>query len=110
MRAKATVSLANATFEIGYAVGIADSIYKLYGHELVVTSANDSTHGAGSLHYKGKAVDLRTRNLPPNDLGVILKALKARLEPQGFDVVLESDHIHVELDVKPGESFVTIVP
>lgn len=70
-------------------------IYAKFHTELVVTSGKDGTHGKNSLHYEGKAVDLRTWNV----LDALVKQLKAHLGPN-YDVVLEKDHIHIELDPK----------
>ena len=70
-------------------------IYAKFHTELVITSGKDGTHGNNSLHYEGKAVDLRTWNV----LDALVKQLKAHLGPD-YDVVLEKDHIHVELDPK----------
>lgn len=106
MRAKKTVSPKNAAFEIGFAIGVASVIYQQSGLDLVVTSLNDGKHSSGSLHYSGRAVDLRTRNLGPGTRGIIYKALQRWLEPLGFDVVDESDHFHIEFQPKPGESFI----
>ena len=61
--------------------------------EMVVTSGKDGKHGENSLHYKGRAVDLRTRDFTD------IWATKLRMAlGKGWDVVVESDHIHVELD------------
>ena len=67
--------------------------------DCVITSANDSKHGPNSLHYKGQALDLRTRHLNGQGLQAVYLKLKESLGEQ-FDVVLESDHIHVEWDPK----------
>ena len=66
----------------------------------VITSASDGKHGPNSLHYKGKALDLRTKNLRPEQVHPVYVALNEALSPGGFDVVLETDHIHVEFDPK----------
>ena len=73
---------------------------RCYGqYDCVITSANDSKHGPNSLHYKGQALDLRTRHLNGQGLQAVYLKLKESLGEQ-FDVVLESDHIHVEWDPK----------
>ena len=73
---------------------------RCYGqYDCVITSANDSKHGPNSLHYKGQALDLRTRHLNGQGLQAVYHKLKESLGEQ-FDVVLESDHIHLEYDVK----------
>jgi len=59
----------------------------------VVTSTTGDIHMVGSKHYEGNAVDFR---LPPN----YRKVARDLQEALGndYDVVLESDHIHVEYD------------
>ena|SRR5690606_27313516 len=72
----------------------ADHIYaSLEGVDCWVTSLNDSRHMEGSLHYTGRAADLRTYNL--KDPEAVAAALASALGPS-FDVVLESDHLHLE--------------
>lgn len=66
--------------------------------DVEVNSANDSTHGASSLHPSDLAWDLDTKG----DLGSHLKMLARFLAshlPAGYEVVLESDHVHVEFDM-----------
>ena len=73
---------------------------KCYGqYDCVITSANDSKHGPNSLHYSGRALDLRTRHLNEQGLQAVFHKLKEALGEQ-FDVVLESNHIHMEFDPK----------
>ena len=73
---------------------------RCYGqYDCVITSASDGKHGLNSLHYKGQALDLRTRHLNGQGLQAVYHKLKESLGEQ-FDVVLESDHIHVEWDPK----------
>jgi len=66
---------------------------------LVITSARDGQHMKGSKHYTGDAVDLRTRDLTKQEQKDLWQNLVNYLGPK-FDVVLESDHIHVEFDPK----------
>ena len=73
---------------------------RCYGqYDCVITSASDGKHGPNSLHYKGQALDLRTRHLNGQGLQSVYHKLKESLGDQ-FDVVLEADHIHIEFDVK----------
>jgi len=76
-----------------------DNVYRYYGEELVVTSCMDGRHKKGSLHYKGKAVDTRTRYFGELELQRIKYELIDVLG-SNFDVVLESDHFHIEYDPK----------
>lgn len=68
-------------------------VYAKFHTELVITSGKDGIHGINSLHYEGKAVDLRTWNV----LDALVKQLKAHLGPD-YDVILEKDHVHIEID------------
>jgi hypothetical protein len=63
MKLKRGVKLNSLTPQIVIALMVAQEEYAKVGTEMVITSANDSTHRAGSDHYFGRAVDLRTRNL-----------------------------------------------
>jgi hypothetical protein len=73
----------------------ADEIWSDYGEELVITSARDGIHSAGSLHYYGLAVDLRTRYFSEQDKQRVFEELKDVLGWE-YDVILHSTHIHVE--------------
>lgn len=78
---------------------ICDGVYSKHGIDCVVTSATDSKHGRGSFHYLGMAFDLRTRDMDSNLKQEIVIELRIALGSE-FDVVLESDHIHVEWNPK----------
>lgn len=76
----------------------AEKIWKNHGQELVVTCARNGMHSAGSLHYFGLAIDLRTnyfKNLAETkqvayELSNVLGS--------NYDVIIEDTHIHVEYD------------
>ena len=88
-----TVNIENLDPILKAALTEMEYIYAKFHTELVITSGKDGTHGNGSLHYEGKAVDLRTWNV----LDALVKQLKAHLGPD-YDVVLEDTHLHVEYD------------
>jgi hypothetical protein len=71
-------------------------VFDKHNTNFVITCGLDSTHSAGSLHYYGFAIDVRTR-----DLGDKLQDCYQDLlnELTGFDVVLESNHIHIENEI-----------
>jgi len=88
------------------AIAEAYHVYRQMGRDsLTVTSINDGKHSKESLHYKGEAFDIRTRD---DDSGIqwsdatkdlIAKTLRERLGPD-YDVVVERHHIHCEYDPK----------
>ena len=68
------------------------------GRRAIITAARDGFHSSRSFHYKGAAIDLRTRDIASQSKRREYRdAIAARLGPQ-WDVILESDHIHVEFD------------
>ena len=69
------------------------------GVDCVMTSASDGAHMLNSLHYGGKAIDLRTRTLTNTQTTQLLQAIQDALGSQ-FDVILEDTHLHLEWDVK----------
>lgn len=88
---------------------------------MVVTSAHDSRHGDGSLHYVGRAFDIRfiggvragaiaipaevnasaAQGYQAQQAEAWAKRMRQQL-PEGYDVIVEGDHIHVERDSKRG--------
>ena len=84
----------------------ADAIWRNHGQELVVTAGLDGEHSAGSLHYYGMAVDLRTRYFrPPNrEEGYIPDEVEdianemRHVLGAAYDVIVHASHIHVEYD------------
>jgi hypothetical protein len=67
--------------------------------DMLITSGNDSQHMAGSRHYTDEALDFRTRHLTAEQKSILVQFVKLRLGPD-YDVVLESDHLHIEYDPK----------
>ena len=62
-----------------------------------ITSANDSRHMTGSLHYENRAFDIRIHNIVGGH--PVARAWVARMAlalGDDYDVILESDHVHVE--------------
>jgi len=70
-------------------------IWSIEREELVISSTYEGNHSEGSLHYADLAVDIR-RN---NHGRMVRDELKNKLG-RNYDVILESDHIHIEYDPK----------
>lgn len=68
----------------------------------IITSATDGRHSAGSKHYTGNAVDLRTRDLTRAKVDAYGLRLDNALNAARhvYDVLIEDDHIHIEVDPK----------
>ena len=74
-------------------LGRVAGLFESKGRDLYVTSKREGNHGLGSLHYIGKAFDIRgAENVSKNEICDVLGP--------GFDVVVESNHIHIEHDPK----------
>ena len=75
----------------------AGSIWEALGEELVITCGMNGMHSAGSLHYYGRAVDLRTWYFSDKDKLEAQRLLQLALG-EDYDVVLEDTHMHCEYD------------
>lgn len=99
-------------FALGVAAGLKQEMFQL---NCVVTALLDGEHNPGSLHPLGKAADLRSRDLTASEAQLWFHAIKAELDPMGFDCVWEGGvgatpwttgaHVHLEFQLKDGESF-----
>ena len=69
-------------------------------YEVTITSAKDGVHSPGSLHYVGLAVDIRTKDMEFVSLSAKWIDKFLNVNGKRFDIVLEVDHIHIELDEK----------
>ena len=90
------------------AMSIACDIWNEYGYtdeRNTVTSVMDGKHSANSLHYEGDAFDQRTwqdlkgTQMPYSMKCILAEKLRERLGAE-WDVVIESTHLHIELDKK----------
>lgn len=95
MRTKdSSVNIWGLEVEMQPVVKAANIIWKKFGQELVVTSARDGMHSAGSLHYYGYAVDLRIWGLEDR-LKDVVKNLRDVLTDD-YQVITHKTHVHVE--------------
>jgi len=100
MKIKDGAILAGLDIKMRPALIVADSLWKELNQELVVTEGLGGTHSAGSLHYYGLAIDLRTHYFPKDRHKDVAEELRQRLLAISirFQVILHSTHIHVEYD------------
>ena len=63
-----------------------------------ITSIIDGKHSVGSLHYAGLAVDIGITGINP-DFGTIKAGIADALGAD-YDVILETDHLHIEFQPK----------
>jgi hypothetical protein len=96
---KPGVRVAGLRPEILIAVVAAERVCAEMGVDCVITACVDSVHQAGSLHYCGLAVDLRSRDFRPGDADKAITRIRQCLGAD-YDVVLENDHIHLEYQPK----------
>lgn len=107
MRLKKTANQLNIQPQIYYAIGLSEAVYAEHGFDLVVTCLNDSHESRpNSLHNKGLACDVRTRTIPTSTLNIIYNEIKLALDKLGYDIVLETDHIHIEYQPKVAENWI----
>jgi hypothetical protein len=111
MKLKPEVKEDGVAKEVWYALGVLQACMYAYGaggHELVVTALTDGKHKEGSLHYKGLAADVRSKDVPhAEEVAAVANRI---LNAQGFDLLFESkglpsEHFHLEFDPKKGEAF-----
>lgn len=64
-----------------------------------VTAGRDGHHSTGSYHYRDRALDVRFWNVALDLREAVAKTIRQYL-PRFYDVVVESDHYHIEADAK----------
>ena len=79
---------------------IEDFYMKNTTYEAVITSTYEGTHSPGSLHYCHQAIDIRKPIYMAKIPIVDFVEQLIQILGEDFDVVLESDHIHIEYDPK----------
>lgn len=105
MRFKKGVRLRGLHTEMLMGHNVVESVYVEAGFECVITSANDSKHGRGSLHFSGAALDYRLKHIAaPASRARVAAKVKRQLGAD-FDVLHEAvgrvnEHLHVEYQPK----------
>lgn len=77
---------------------IVDSVYKKYGQNAVITSGSDGVHSKNSKHYTGEGLDFRIHYFDKSTQKKVYKEIVSHLDETKYDIILESDHIHIEYD------------
>lgn len=96
---KKGVSCEGIKLEALHAIIACHACYMDAGQSFTVTSICDGKHSKNSLHYSGLAIDIRTRDLDGITPIKMAELIQAKLGDD-YDVVVETDHIHLEYDVK----------
>src|SRR3990172_7725892 len=96
----ASVNLTDLLPEVSAALPImeaarTEALIRLQREDMTITSGKDGKHSAVSLHYQGLAAHLRTK-----DFAQAWAAILERDLGEGWDIVVEADHLHVERDPK----------
>lgn len=100
---KANVRFGSNAFAMCIAAQVVESIYREIQKDCVITSANDSTHSAKSLHFKDGAIDIRSKILSDSQKDYVLSEMKRRLN-NSYDILLENrgtDNEHYHLEYQP---------
>lgn len=82
-------------------------VYRVNGHDCVITSLKDGVHGPRSFHSRDdvcRAADIRTNFVPDELMANMVAEIRSCLTPD-YDVVLEAsgtphEHLHIEFDFK----------
>lgn len=90
---------------LAYAIAQAVYIHEGLSHRCVITGALEGRHRVGSLHYVGLALDLRLPDQTNSALNGKIAATLAENLGEDFDVILESDHLHLEFQPEKGMNF-----
>lgn len=103
MELKYGVKLTDLSPQMVLAAMVVAAVCDQFNVPCCITSANDSRHSDRSLHYKGKALDFRTKYPELDGKEEIFKSAVASRLGIEFDVVLEgvgtdNEHLHVEFD------------
>lgn len=77
---------------------VATELYRENAERLIIFHVTDGRHMRASLHYVGAAWDF---SRPKRRVRETIAELRRRLG-RDYDVVLDSDHVHVEFQPKTG--------
>jgi len=78
-------------------LSVANFIRDIAGGVPTITSTRGDKHSINSLHYMGKAIDLRINDWKEHVYGDVYAKTIAWLLGSKWLVILESDHLHIQL-------------
>ena len=88
--------------EMLLAVMVAAGAYQDHGaDDLVITEGSGGKHMVGSLHVSGRAVDIRTSNLPASSPPDVVAGVIRRALGPDWDVVWEPEPAHIHIEWQP---------
>ena len=90
-----SIKLLQPQILLGYI--IVKGIFQKHGYPCMITSGEDGKHSPNSFHYKGQAIDIRSRWVDSDRRIALLKECQEALG-SNYDMVLEKDHYHLEYD------------
>ena len=93
MEIKAGVEILGIKPELLFGMMAAESVFKRYNSELIITEVTGGKHSPTSRHYIGHSFDCRRWHID-DKIDLVVKALKSALG-ENFFVLLEKTHIHV---------------
>lgn len=106
MKIKFGATLVGLQLPLRKVLKASDTVWKGMGKEMVVTSGLDGCHSAGSYHYYGYAVDLRTRYFTKAEALTLNKQIRKELVRLQYPlqlsekliIVLEKSHLHIQFN------------
>ena len=85
-----------------YALDQVTEVFTSYNYDCIMTAGRDKGHGNHSHHYKGHAVDIRSKHLPDDLKLEVLEAMRETLGLE-YQCFFEGEgksweHFHIEYD------------
>lgn len=96
---KEGIKISGIDYMLLRAILIISDLFSELSITLTITSVMDGVHKSNSLHYEGNAIDIRSFSIPIKFRKDIAKWISNKLGVH-YDVIDESDHIHIEYDPK----------
>ena len=95
--------------EMLFALDRAQDVLQVYGADAVLTSGRGDKHGQYSHHFKGLAIDLRSRDIDKTKHESVREHLQSMLGGD-YQVIAEKDHFHIEFDPAQNPAYLSTLP